>query len=343
MDDKRVEQLKRLPKIDLHLHLDGSVKPETIRELAHQQGKPLPADSHLLSRMQIDEDCTNLREYLSKFDFVLRFLQTGEALERVAFEVVEQAANQGCIYIEARYAPILHTLEGLSVEDAIRHVRDGLRRGERQYGVIARAIVICMRHDSYERNEAVITAAASHYGDGVVAVDLAGDEAGFPPQLHRSIFELARRLGLPVTIHAGEAGGAENVIEAITSLGAARIGHGVQIDGHHEAMELVRSTRTPLELCPISNVQTKAVNSWEAYPLKRFLDFGITATVNTDNLTVSGTSITLEYVMLLQHCGLTLGDIGKLIRNGAEASFLEESLKSGLIDTINRQLAEQGL
>ncbi|GGG79631.1 adenosine deaminase [Paenibacillus radicis (ex Gao et al. 2016)] len=343
MDDKRVEQLKRLPKIDLHLHLDGSVKPETIRALAHQQGKALPEGNHLLSRMQIDEDCADLREYLSKFDFVLPFLQTAEALERVAFEVVEQAANQGCIYIEVRYAPLLHTKEGLCVEDVIGHVREGLRRGERQFGVIARAIVICMRHDRYDRNEAVIRAAASRYGDGVAAVDLAGDEAGFPPKLHRPLFELARRLGLPVTIHAGEAGGAENVIEAIAHLGAVRIGHGVRIDGHSEAMELVRSTRTPLELCPISNMQTKAVSSWEAYPLKRFLDSGIAVTVNTDNLTVSGTTITLEYIMLMRHCGLTLQDIGKLIRNGAEASFLEEPLKTGLIERVNRQLAEQGL
>ncbi|MUT67075.1 adenosine deaminase [Paenibacillus sp. NEAU-GSW1] len=345
MEEKLMERLKRLPKVDLHLHLDGSVKPSAVQELAERQGKKLPITDggDLTPWMQIDSGCTDLRHYLSKFDFVLPFLQTGDALEQVAFDTVQQADEQNCLYIEVRYAPLLHTVGGLELEEIINHVNNGLARGERTFGVLARSILICMRHDSYERNAAVIEAASRYYGNGVVAVDLAGDEAGFPPHLHRPLFNLAKRHELPITIHAGEAGGAQNVIEAIKELGANRIGHGIRIDGEQEAIELVRRTGTPLELCPVSNIQTKAAADWESYPIKSFLEQGIAVTVNTDNLTVSDTSITLEYAMLYERCGLSMEELGKLIRNGAAAAFLEQPLKARLIERVERLLEHEGL
>ncbi|WP_341282608.1 adenosine deaminase [Paenibacillus sp. FSL H8-0537] len=339
------EQLKKLPKIDLHLHLDGSVLPSTLRELAKEQGKELPveAGSDLTPWMLADESCNSLKEYLSKFAFVEPYLQTPEALERVAYEVVEQSAEQGCRYIEVRFAPLLHIKGGLSLEEAMRHTIHGLRRGERDFGVKARGIAICLRHDAYERNEQVILAAAKLQGDGIAAVDLAGDEASFPPELHRSLFNLAASKGLPITIHAGEAGGAQNVQEAIESLGATRIGHGVRITENPAIMEMVRRTGTPLELCPLSNIQTKAVSGWDAYPIKAFLAAGIQATINTDNLTVSGTTIGLEYELLMQKCGVTLEEIGRLILNSAHAAFLEQDEKRQLIADIEQGLAAAGV
>ncbi|GLX70730.1 adenosine deaminase [Paenibacillus glycanilyticus] len=346
MNQAQYEQIKLLPKIDLHVHLDGSVKPDTIRDLAKSQGKALPVASEnddLTPWMQIDESCTSLVEYLSKFNFVLPFMQTAESLERIAEEIVEQAAASNCLYVEVRFAPILHTLEGLSASDAIKHTIAGLRRGEQMFDVKARVIVICMRHDSIENNLEVIDAARDYYGKGVAAVDLAGDEAGFPPGLHREVFERASKYNLPITIHAGEAGGSNNVREAITELGAARIGHGVRITEDPSVMELVKSTRTPLEMCPVSNIQTKAVSGWDTYPIRRFMEEGILVTVNTDNMTVSGTTMNLEFEMLAEHCGFTLEELAQLTRNSAEAAFLSEEEKSELREAVQQALQKLGL
>jgi adenosine deaminase len=345
MDQPFIEQIRQLPKIDLHVHLDGSVKPDTIRELAAAQGKALPegAEGDLTPWMQIDENCASLVEYLSKFDFVLPFMQTADSLERIAEELVEQAAASGCLYVEVRFAPMLHTLEGLSAGEAILHTIAGLQSGEQMFGVKARAIVICMRHDSVEKNLEVIEAARQYYGRGVVAVDLAGDEAGFPPELHREVFELAARYKLPITIHAGEAGGAENVRESITRLGARRIGHGVRMTEDPAVMELVRTTCTALEMCPVSNIQTKAVADWKSYPIRTFMEQGLLVTVNTDNMTVSGTTMNLEYEMLAEHCGFTLQELAQLAVNSAEAAFLDGEEKKELKSAVQNALHKLGL
>lgn len=344
MNQLLTEQIKELPKIDLHVHLDGSVKPDTIRELAKEQGKSLPAgaDGDLTPWMQIDETCTSLVEYLSKFSFVLPFMQTAESLERIAEEVVEQAAASGCLYIEVRFAPLLHTLEGLTAGEAILHTIAGLQKGEQMFGVKARVIVICMRHDSVERNLGVIEAAREYDGKGVVAVDLAGDEAGFPPALHQEVFELANRYGLPITIHAGEAGGAANVRESITRLGARRIGHGVRMTEDPSVIELARTTQTPLEMCPVSNIQTKAVTGWDTYPIRRFLEEGLLVTVNTDNMTVSGTTMNLEFEMLAEHCGFTIEELAQLTVNSAEAAFLQGEEKEDLKAAVHNALQKLG-
>jgi adenosine deaminase len=337
--------LSQLPKVDLHVHLDGSVKPETLKELAQEQGLPLQAgsDAELLDQMRVGEQCESLKEYLSKFSFVLPYLQTCAALERVAFEVVEQAAKDKVRYIEVRFAPQLHRLQGLSNHEVIHHVVEGLKRGEQAFGTVARAIIICLRSHSYEWNKEVIEEAARFYKKGVVAVDLAGDEASFPAMLFRQLFEGAQRLGLPVTIHAGEAAGAENVREAITSLGAVRIGHGVRMLEDPEVVALVKERQIPLEMCPLSNIQTKAVSGWDAYPLRRYLKQGIVVTVNTDNMTVTGTTIQKEYELLIDHCGITLNEIVTIVMNGVHAAFVEEAEKRSLIARFESEFAAVGI
>ncbi|TVY01019.1 adenosine deaminase [Paenibacillus cremeus] len=337
--------IRKLPKVDLHVHLDGSVKPETLMELAQQRGVSLPARSRkqLLPHMQVEDDCTSLKMYLSKFDFVLPFLQTGEALRRVAHETVEQAAAHTIGYIEVRFAPQLHRGAGLSVEEVIHHVVEGLRSGERKYGVVARGIAICMRHHGSKENIEVIEAAASRSGKGIVAVDLAGDEASYPPQFFREVFAVSHKRGLPVTIHAGEAAGAENVLEAVTRLGAVRIGHGVRVKENPELMRLLAKQRIPLEMCPISNLQTKAVTSWEQYPIRDYFERGIKVTVNTDNPTVSGTNLTKEYRVLADKFGFAATELAELVMNGVEAAFLEESEKRVLRRRFRRQFRELGV
>ncbi|UVI30012.1 adenosine deaminase [Paenibacillus spongiae] len=334
----RHELLAALPKADLHIHLDGSVKPETILALARSRGITLPADraDTLLPYMKVEDDCESLREYLSKFQFVLDFMQDTEALERIAYELVEQAAQEQCIYTEVRFAPQLHTGQGLSLDAIIGSVLAGLRRGEEQFGVTARVIVICMRHHAEPENRAAIEAAARFKDRGVVAVDLAGDEASYPASLFRGLFALAREKGLPVTIHAGEAAGPANIEEAVVRLGASRIGHGVRLRENADILELVKQRRIPLEMCPVSNIQTKAVSGWNDYPARDYIRQGLVVTVNTDNRTVSGTTMTREYRMLMDECGFGIGDIAGVIRSGFEAAFIGRELK----DSFRRKLAE---
>lgn len=335
--------LAAMPKVDLHVHLDGSISPETLIALAGYQGIPLPAydPDRLLPYMQVGERCCeNLAEYLTKFDFVLPFLQTGDALAFVATEAVRQAAEHRIRYLEIRFAPQLHRHKGLSAAETIRHVIRGLNLGERQYGVKSRAIAICMRHHDVAANLEVIEAAALYKEQGVVAVDLAGNEAAYPAALFREVFERAGALGIPVTIHAGEAAGPDNIGEAVTLLGARRIGHGVRVREDDRVLALVRDRRIPLELCPTSNVQTRAVGGWDDYPIREYMDCGLLVTVNTDNPGVSGTTITQEYAALVERFGFTPREVAGLILNGVEAAFLEDEEKEKLRREMEAELDE---
>jgi adenosine deaminase len=340
-----MDRIHRLPKVDLHLHLDGSVKLETILELALKQGIELPSynKKRLLSYMQVGGECSSLKDYLNKFDFTLQFLQTGEALERVAYEVVEAAAADCCQYIEVRFAPQLHRKAGMSLEEAIHYVIAGLQRGEKQFGFQARAIAICLRSHSHQDNIEVIEAAAQYSGKGLVAVDLAGDEASYPPELFREVFALSHKRGMPVTIHAGEAGGADNIYEAVTRLGATRIGHGVRLKENPAILEMVRKQQIPLEMCPLSNIQTKAVAGWEVYPIREYYELGLKVTVNTDNPIVSGTTLTKEYGILADKFGFTEREIATIIMNGVDSAFLETDEKRALKLKMALQFQELGL
>lgn len=337
--------LQQLPKVDLHLHLDGSLKPETIMELALSQGIKLPVyeKEQLIPFMRVGDDCGSLQEYLTKFEFTTRFLQTPEALERVAYEVLEQSAYHNCKYAEVRFAPQLHRKNGLSLEETIHYVIVGLKRGEKQFGVKARAIAICMRNHSREDNIEVIEAAAKYVGKGMAAVDLAGDEASYPPEFFREVFAVSHKRGIPVTIHAGEAAGANNIYEAVTNLGATRVGHGVRLKESSSILEMVVSRQIPLEMCPISNIQTKAVSGWDTYPIREYYDRGIMVTVNTDNPSVSGTDITKEYRILAEKFGFSVSELATLIMNGAEASFLEDGEKKSLKRELQYELKELGV
>ncbi|RIX51728.1 adenosine deaminase [Paenibacillus nanensis] len=336
MDDRMLS----LPKVDLHVHLDGSVRPETVIALAKESGESLPVwePELLLPYMQVQGECSSLVEYLNKFHFVGQFLHTSSALTRVAYELVEQAAENNCRYVEVRFAPQLHRKLGLTVVDTVRAVLEGLGRGERDFGVIARCIAICLRGHSEEMNREVIRAASQHLGRGVVAVDLAGAEAAYPPELYVDLFAMARERKLPITVHAGEAAGAASVRTAVERLGAARIGHGVRMNEDPSLVERIRKERIPLELCPISNLQTKAASSWQAYPIREYFEQGIAVTVNTDNLTVSNTTITKEYRMMHEQLGFSETELTKVVMNGAEAAFLQGTEKKELLSLMEQQL-----
>lgn len=327
-----IDKLRLMPKTELHLHLDGCVRPATLIELAQSQHYALPVQdaAQLLPYMQVGEHCGSLKEYLEKFDFVLPLLQTAEALERVAYEAVAHCAEQGCLYAEIRFAPQLHTMQGLTLVETIRCVLRGLTQAQADHAIQAQAIIICMRHHSEALNLAVVEAAALLAGQGVAAVDLAGDEASYPPRLFRRVFARARELGLPATIHAGEAAGTDSIREALDGLGAVRIGHGIRLKESPELVAEVQSRRVPLEMCPTSNIQTKAVPGWEAYPIREYVDRGLLVTVNTDNPTVSNTTLTSEYAELNRRFGFSWDELKQIALNGAEAAWLPEADKQAL-------------
>ncbi|MBP3964949.1 adenosine deaminase [Paenibacillus sp. DLE-14] len=343
--NKRMNRWHSLPKVDLHVHLDGSLLPATVLDIAAAEGMELPAGdaAGLIPYMQVDDECRSLPEYLSKFDFTTRFMQTGAALERVAYETLAQAASHNCRYIEVRFAPQLHRLRGLRPEEAIHHVIEGLKRAERQFDIKGRAIAICMRHHGREENLEVIEAAAPYAGRGLVAVDLAGDEASYPPELFREVFALAHKRSLPVTIHAGEAAGAENVYEAVKNLGASRIGHGVRLRENPAILQMMLEQRIPLEMCPVSNIQTKAVADWDVYPIRDYFERGLIVTLNTDNPSVSGTDITREYRIVSEKFDFTDAELASIIRNGVNAAFLEDAEKKALKQRIDQELQELGI
>jgi len=337
--------LDKLPKTDLHVHFDGSVLPQTLLELADRQGIALPVrDAEgLRPYMQVEGDCRSLDDYLSKFVFVLRVLQTAEALERTTYEVIRQAAAHNCRYIEVRIGTNQHLQGGLSLDEAHEAFLHGMHRGAAEFGVKARGVAICLRHHPVPDNIAVIESAARFRGRGLAAVDLAGPEAGFPPALHRAVFERARELGMPATIHAGEAAGPESVRDAVELLGAVRIGHGVRIREDAAVFDMIRERGIPLEMCPVSNLQTKAAPDWTSYPIRDYVDKGIKVTVNTDNMTVSGTTITNEFAMLAEQFGFSAAEIGRLVLNGVDAAFLEPSEKAELRADCLRQFAALGV
>lgn len=328
------EQLQQMPKVELHLHLDGSVLPQTLVDLAKQQQKSLPTEqiSELSAYMTAPEPCEDLNQYLRTFDFVLPFMQTTEALERVAYEIVEQCAEHSVNYVEVRFAPQLHVQQGLSVADTYRHVLTGLKKGEQKFGVIARMIGICLRGHSAEQNMAVVEEAEAFVGKGLVAVDLAGAEALYPPELYENIFKRAQQLSIPITIHAGEAGGAENVAYSVQQLGATRIGHGVRLNEDAQLFNDINKLQIPLEFCPISNLQTKAINNWSEYPLLDYIKAGIPVTINTDNLTVSNTNLTKELLTIQTKLGVTLDQLMRLQKNAIEAVFLEQPFKQQFVE-----------
>lgn len=297
--------------IDLHLHLDGSLPLGLVGELAEAQHYPLPRD--LEKALRAPEDCASLNEYLQCFDLPLALLQSAEALEQAAYALCAQLRGQGLLYAEIRFAPQLHTQEGMTQRQAVEAVCKGVARS----GFAAQTILCCMRGGADSINRETIDTAAAYLGRGVCACDLAGAEALYPTGQYRSLFAYARSLGVPFTIHAGEAAGPESIWAAL-GMGASRIGHGVRAREDPALVRELARRQVPLELCFTSNLQTKAVGSPEDFPLREYLAQGVCCTVNTDNMTVSGTTLAQEY----QRLGLTPEERRILHENALRARFV---------------------
>ena len=312
-----------MPKAELHVHLDGSLRPATMLELAGAAGVALPArDATSLRAWMLVDDARNLEDYLARFEYTIALLQDPDAIERVAYEMVADAAADGLHYLEVRYCPALSTRGGLSMDDAVAAEWRGLQRGEAEFGVVCRIINCSLRHYDPERSIEIAEHSIRMREHGVVGFDIAGGEAGRPPQLHREAFDIAARGGLGITVHAGEAAGPESIFEAVHACRAARIGHGTRLHEDPALLAYVRDRRICIEINITSNLQTRAVARAAEHPVRQYFDAGIPVTLCTDSWLMSGTTLTDEYVIAARELGFTLQELEAMALTGFEHAFL---------------------
>lgn len=305
--------------IDLHVHLDGSLSFDIVRKLADLQKLKKYCVEELKCRMIAPEDCQNLNDYLTKFDYPLRLLQTREALELSVYELLKLQKKQGVTYSEIRFAPQLHLQKGLKQKDVVEAVLRGRQKFETEQSEMGSGIILCcMRGAEDTLNYHTVEMAAEYKNNGVKLLDLAGAEAVFPTKNYKDLFQYAESLKVPYTIHAGEADGAESVWYAL-EFGAKRIGHGVRCTEDKELMKRLAKDQIPLELCPTSNLNTKIFRQIEQYPIPQLLDAGIKITINTDNMTVSDTTLDNELMLIQETFHLSEEEMAGLMRNAKES------------------------
>ena len=340
------DQILRAPKVLLHDHLDGGLRPGTVLDLAGEVGHPLPADDvEGLARWFRDSaDSGSLERYLETFDHTVAVMQTPEAIERVARECVEDLAADGVVYAEVRYAPEQHLTRDLTPEDVVQAVQRGFDAATEAAGgrIVVRQLLTAMRHQARSREIAEL--AVRHRDDGVVGFDIAGAEAGYPPTRHLDAFEYLQRENAHFTIHAGEAFGLPSIWEAIQWCGADRLGHGVRIiddisfDGDVPVLgrlaAYVRDKRIPLEMCPHSNVQTGAATSIAEHPIGLLTKLRFRVTVNTDNRLMSDTSMSKEMGALVDAFGYGLDDLRWFTINAMKSAFLRFDQRLRIIDEV---------
>ncbi|MEK7239471.1 MAG: adenosine deaminase [Gemmatimonadota bacterium] len=332
--------LRRLPKTELHCHLDGCVRASTLLELAAEYDKPMPADdAEALAQYMLVDDAENLEDYLERFSVTLSVMQTGEALERIAYELAEDAAREGVRYLETRYAPVLNVRGGLSLEEAVEAPLRGLARAHQEYGIVGRVIVCAIRNMAPEVSLELARLAVAFKGRGVAGFDLAGGEVGNPASRHKEAFDFARENDLPCTCHAGEGAGAESVRDAVHRCCVCRIGHGTRLLEDASLTEYVNDRRITIECCITSNVQTRAAQSFDTHPLRQFYDRGLNVVLSTDNRLMSGITLVDEYQRAATHLGFTFEELCAVARNGFTSAFLHENERSAMLATVDRDIA----
>jgi len=336
--------LKKIPKVELHCHLDGSVRAKTIMEIAEKQKMALPEHSveGLKKYVQVPPDCRSLTEFLKVFDFFLPFLKNPEAVERISYELCEDCAAENVRYLEVRFAPFLQSAENFPTEEVVETCLSGLARGRRDFGIGTGLILCCMRFVPEEVNVATVELAKKYLGRGVVALDLAGDESRFPTKSFSRPFRLAAEYGIPFTLHAGEASGPSSISDAL-SLGASRIGHGTNLIKDAALMERIKGGGIPLEVCITSNVQTAVVGDFASHPVKEFYKNGLKVTLNTDDRSVSGIDLTNEYGVFTERLGFGIEDIIKIVKNGVDALFVPAAERVALGKSFDAEFRKMKL
>ena len=316
-----LEELTLLPKVELHCHLDGSLSREFVEA---RLGRTVSQ-----KELQVEESCTSLAEYLEKFSLPGLCLMDEKGLEDAGYDVLKGMSKENVLYAEIRFAPLLSETADMSCRKVIEALLKGLERGKKEFCIDFGVITCAMRHHSQEENFRMLKTAREYLGYGVCAADLAGAEASYPMSEFMELFRNARKLEMPFTIHAGECGSVQNIIDAVAA-GAGRIGHGIAMKGHYHLQRELADKRIGIEMCPISNLQTKAVQSPEEYPIREFLNAGVKVSVNTDNRTVSNTTLTKELQFIQKTYGITDEEILLLMKNAAETVFAGDAIRERL-------------
>ncbi|RLC90153.1 MAG: adenosine deaminase [Chloroflexi bacterium] len=338
-------QLHALSKVDLHRHLEGSLRLQTLAEIAQEHGIDLPSYDieYLRPFVTVTDDEPDFHRFLQKFQLLRRFYTTQAAIERVAYEAVADAAADNVKYLELRFNPVaLARAQGFSLDEVTTWVCAAVARAQRDFGVRTNLILQIGRDEDLDTASYIADVALAHRSEGVVGLDLAGDEARYPARCFAAVFQRVRQEGLGVTVHAGEVGGAENVREAVELLGAQRIGHGVRAIENSEVVQLLRDCGVTLEVCPTSNLQTGVVRRFWQHPLPDMLALNLRVTINTDDPSISDTTLTDEYLTVTLAMGVTLEQIKRTIVTAAESSFQPPDERRRLAEWFRKELGLEG-
>ncbi|WP_026884359.1 adenosine deaminase [Clostridium akagii] len=334
--------INNIPKVELHCHIDGSIRPKTILELALTGGIDVPFFNIEEAKryLQITGECNSLKDYLDKFHFPVRVMQKKINIYRIIMELIEDSKMDGIMYTELRLAPLQHLKGGLSPEEVVETVLEAMKDGKDKFGVVSVLILCSLRHEPVEKSIEVVKLARKYISKGVVAIDLAGNESDFPPEIHKKAFDLAYEYGINITVHAGETGICANILKSIIDLHATRIGHGVFAYKDDKTLVYLIDNHIPLEMCPTSNLQTKAISAYCEHPIRTYLKNGINVTLNTDNRTVSNITLTEEYMNLISKLDFSMEEILQLIRNGINSAFASKQFKTTMLEKFNTYVRE---
>ena len=332
---------RALPKVELHRHLEGSLRLDTMVEVANEHGITIPADVVSLSSLvQVQEgDTFTFQNFLSKFDTLRLFYRSPDVIHRITREAIEDAARDNVKYLELRFTPVaLSRAERFPLHDVINWVIDSTKESARKNKIKVNLIASVNRHESSEIAEQVAWLAGDHMDDGIVGLDLAGNEAEFPSQPFYGIFKEAKQAGLHVTIHAGEWGPAKHIREAIEKLGAERVGHGVRVLEDANVTALTKERNTACEVCITSNYQSGVVEALSAHPLTKMLENGVNATINTDDPSISRITLSHEYYTACADLNMSQQTLKERIVAAAQAGFLPDNEKAELVSQLKNEL-----
>nr|WP_218925311.1 MULTISPECIES: adenosine deaminase [unclassified Gemella] len=318
-----------MPKVDLHCHLDGSVPLHTLKKLAIREG----IDPDIMNKAVLEDTCKDLKEYLNCFDIIIPVLQTAENLFDATYETIKEISKENVRYLELRFAPLLHLEKGLSVIQVLTSVCQAIEKAMNDYDIKVNLLICAMRQHDNETNFELLKILHQFENKHLVGFDFAGDEAAFNNQKIAPVVRQAKEKGMQITLHSGECGCPHEVVEAI-KLGATRIGHGVAIKDNLDALEMCLANNILLEMCPISNIQTQAIKSFEEYPIKYFMKKGILCSINTDNRTVSNTSLTKEYMILNHYINFNYREMKQVNINAISHSFATPTTKKDVYQRI---------
>ena len=338
---KKALTIESMPKVELHRHLEGSLRVNTLIDVARQHSITIPTSlMRLSSLVQVQrEEPYNFENFLAKFNTLRLFYRSPEVIHRVTSEAIEDAARDNVKYMELRFTPVaLSRAERFPLADVVDWVCESTREASKKFGIQVRLIPSVNRHESPELAEQVAWLSAGRLDKGIVGLDLAGNEAQFPAEPFVSIFREAKQAGLKISIHAGEWGGPENVRQAIEQLDADRIGHGVRVMEDEYTVSLARNRQTCFEVCITSNYQTGAVKDLADHPLKKMIESGLNATINTDDPSISQITLSSEYKVAEESLGLSRETVRNCILAAARSSFLQESERLKLVDQLGSQL-----